>query len=350
MRVPSLRTKIDTQLLRAAMNAPPRVQRLLSGRAVVRDGQTLAPETQLMLRLQVVAREPRVEDLPLPTARAALVRQAQMIGGDLPIGAVRELVVPGADGPLKARLYTPLARLRDKTMPTLLFVHGGGYMFGDLDSHDAPCRFLAENAGVQVLSIEYRLAPEHPFPAAAEDVAAAFRWLVAHATEIGADVDKLAIGGDSAGGNLAAVTAITAAREGLPLAFQLLVYPGTDFTTETRSRKLFVNGFYLNKGFIDSAQQAYLPGAADRADPRASVLLSADFPKGLAPAYVVTAGFDPLRDEGEAYAQLLAEHGVTVDAKRYPSMIHGFLNFVGCGHEAPAYNREIAERLRLALR
>jgi acetyl esterase len=347
----SLKARIDAVVLRGAMNLPVRLQRVLAGRPVRLDGNTLAAELQLMLRLQEVVREPKIEELPLPEARAMLVHQAQLVGGDVPIGSVRDLVVDGAEGRLRARLYVPeaLVRASSPASPLLMFIHGGGMMYGDLASHDAPCRFLAEQAGVRVLAIDYRLAPEHQFPVAVEDCAAAYRWLVAHADELGADPARLAVGGDSAGGYLAATTAVTAAEEGLPLAFQLLVYPATDFTQVSRSRELFAEGFFLSQRFMDGAQNAYFPPGTDLADPQASVLMRAKFPDGLAPAFVATAGFDPLRDEGEAYAALLAEHGVPVESERYPDLIHGFLNTVGCGRRCRAANAEIAARLRQAL-
>jgi acetyl esterase len=347
----SVRERFIGKLLRTAMDLPPRAQRMLAGRPVRRDGLTLATDVQTMLRLQALGREPRIEDLPLQRAREALVRQARWVGGSLPIGATRDLTVDGAAGPLPARLYVPAALVSAPapTSPLLMFIHGGGMMYGDLASHDAVCRFLAEQAGVRVLAVDYRLAPEHPFPAAVEDCAAAYRWVVAHGPEIGADPARLAVGGDSAGGYLAATTAVTAAEEGLPLAFQLLVYPATDFTAESASRRLFATGFFLSKRFMDGAQEAYFPPGTDLFDPQASVLKRQKFPDGLAPAYVATGGFDPLRDEGEAYAALLAEHGVEVGSTRFPGLIHGFLNVVGCGREALAANTEIARRLREAL-
>ena len=171
-----------------------------------------------MLRLEKLARIPQAETLPLAEARAELLRQQRMAGGHQHVGAVRDLKVDGAEGQLLARLYTPTERLGADPAPTMLFIHGGGWMYGDLESHDAPCRFLAEKSGVQVLAIDYRLSPEHKFPAAVEDCRAAYRWLVEHADEVNADPERLAVGGDSAGGALSASTAVWAAEQGLPLA------------------------------------------------------------------------------------------------------------------------------------
>jgi acetyl esterase len=230
-----------------------------------------------------------------------------------------------------------------------MFFHGGGWMYGDLESHDPACRFLAEQSGVQILSVDYRLAPEHRFPAAVADCQAAYRWLATHTDEVNADITRLAVGGDSAGGSLSASTAIWAAEQELPLAFQLLIYPGADFVERAESRRMFGEGFVLTEVFMNGAEQAYFAPDADKSVPDASALRRLDFPEKIAPAYVITGGFDPLRDEGEAYARLLSEQGVAVETKRYPSMIHGFLHFVGIGREARSYNLEIAQHLRRAL-
>jgi acetyl esterase len=332
--------------LTAATALPERVQRLLAGRPVVRDGQTLAVDTQLMLQMKRLAREPGPETLPIPQARRAVLRQSALVGGDQPIGAVRDLPV----GDLPGRLYVPSAKAEGTPAgePLLLFFHGGGWVYGDLDSHDAVCRFLAERSGVQVLAVDYRLGPEHPFPAAYNDAVAAYHWVVDNAPSLGVDPQRLAVGGDSAGGNLAAVTALAAAEQGLPLAFQLLVYPGTDMRGGTESRALFGEGYYLTTGFIDIAREGYTPDPATHTDPRVSPLL-AEIPAGLAPAYVCTAGYDPLRDEGEAYARKLADAGVEVELKRFSDQIHGFFNVVGVGRTSRAAVAEIAGRLRAAL-
>ncbi|GAA4708242.1 alpha/beta hydrolase [Nocardioides conyzicola] len=331
--------RVNTIGLRVALALPPRVQRVLAGRRVVVDGAPLAVDTQLMLRMQRLVREPGAETLPIPDGRRAVRRHARMAAGHQPVGAVRDLTVAG----LPARLYTPsLSR-----GPLLVFFHGGGFMYGDLESHDAPCRHLAEQSGVRVLAIDYRLGPERPFPAAYDDAVAAYRWVVEHADDLDVDRARLAVGGDSAGANLAIGVAIEAARAGLPLAFQLLVYPVTDAVRDTASARLFADGFYLTKAFMDLAGECYV-GDTDPRDPRVSPAY-ADLPPGLAPAYVATAGFDPLRDEGEAFAGRLAEAGVPVELRRYDDQIHGFFNVVGVGRSARAANAEIAAALRAGL-
>ena len=348
--MPTLPPTVEALVLRALLGLPPTLQRLLVRKPIVLDGQALSTETQLMLRLEQVARMPVVEELPLEEGRRALGHQASLVGGRQHVGALRDLVVPGAEGDLPARLYIPSSRVGPDPAPTLLFLHGGGWVYGDLESHDAACRFLAERSGVQVLAVDYRLAPEHPIPAAVEDARAAYRWLVKNTDQVNADPERLAVGGDSAGGNLAALVALTAAEEGLPLRMQLLIYPATDFSQRSRSRHLFEEGFFLTDRFMVQCEDWYLPQGHDRTDPVASVLLTKPLPEGLAAAHVVTAGFDPLRDEGEAYADLLAAHGVPVTRKQYPGMIHGFFNIVGVGREARAHNEEIADVVGAALR
>ena len=323
---------------------------MLVGAPVVIEGQELASDLQLMLRFQALSGRKPAEQRPWPEGREELALQSRVVGGTQPIGAIRDIVIDGPGGPLPLRLYTPAARLNEDRVPTMLFIHGGGMVYGgDHGTHDAACRFLAEQSGVQLLSVDYRLAPEHPYPAGVEDCIAACDWMFAHAAEIDADPDRLAVGGDSAGGFFSAVVAIHAAEAGQHLAFQLLIYPVTDFVNESASRRRFNQGFFLTREFMDRATDAFLPDHTDRARPEVNLIARDGFPEGLAPAYVATAGFDPLRDEGEAYAALLAEHGVAVEAKRFPGMIHGFLNVVALGTQAPACNREIAARLRAAL-
>lgn len=334
--------RLEALTLGAALALPERVQRALVGGPVVLDGQPLDTGTQLMLRLQRLAREPAVETLPIPEGRLALNRQSALVGGSQPIGSVRDETIAG----VPARFYEPTDA--PETGSLLVFFHGGGFIYGDLDSHDALCRFLAERAGVRVIAVDYQLAPEARFPAAYDDCVNAYAEILERADEWRVDRDRIAVGGDSAGGNLATLVAIEAARRGLPCAFQLLIYPLTDMAGTTKSRVLFADGFYLTERFIDLASDSYVPDPSQRSDPRASPL-RADLPAGLAPAHVVTAGFDPLRDEGQAYAERLAAAGVVVQHVGYPTLIHGFVNMVGVGRTARSAVVEIAEALRAGL-
>ena len=336
-----LRTRLERIGLSGAMALPESTQRALAGRRVTVDGNTLATDVQLMLRLQRLARLPGAEELPLAEGREVLRTTTAHTGGDQPIGSVRSLEV--AD--LPARLYLPEGA--PPVGPLLVFFHGGGFWCGDLDSHDSICRFLAKQAGVRVLSVAYRLAPEHPFPAAHDDAAAAYAWTVEHAAELGADPARLGVGGDSAGGNLAAGVAIEAARHGWPCAVQLLVYPATQAGRETRSAELFARDFYLTRDFMARSDLLYAKGVPSD-DPRLSPLY-AELPGGLARALVYTAGFDPLRDEGEAYADRLRAAGAEVDHTRFDDQIHGFVNIVGVGRTSRAANLRMARALGSAL-
>ncbi|THJ02382.1 alpha/beta hydrolase [Nocardioides sp.] len=327
------------------MGLPEKVQRPLAGRPVVRDGQTLATDLQLLLRLQSLARR-RDEQVPIEKMRDDLRHESGIVGGRQPIGAVRDLEVAGRP----ARHYLPTAPVvpRRSLGPLLVFFHGGGFMEGDLDSHDAPCRVLAERSGVPVLAVDYRLAPEHTIPAAHEDAYDAFRWIHKNAEDLRADPARVAVGGDSAGANLAAWVAIAAARDGVPVAWQMLVYPCADALRDNDSARIFSEGFYLTKEFMDRANSSYTSDPSQLLDERLSPV-RAELPEGLAPAFVATAGFDPLRDEGEAYARRLADAGVSVELERFADQIHGFLNIVGVGRTSRAAVLEIAGRLRAAL-
>ena len=242
-------------------------------------------------------------------------------------------------GPRAARVYRPAV---EGTAPTVLFIHGGGFVIGDIDTHDDHARRICRDVGAVVVSIDYRLAPEHPFPAGHDDCVAALRWVHAHIAELGGDASRVAVAGDSAGGNLSAAVAIAARDEDLPLAAQLLIYPGTDFTeTEHASRVENAEGLFLTSTDMLWFRDQYLGTEAEAlaTDPRASVL-SATSLAGLAPAVVGTGEFDPLRDEGNAYASALGKAGVQVSHHQYPGMIHGFF---GLGHVSVAADRATGE-------
>ncbi|MBF6621517.1 MAG: alpha/beta hydrolase [Patulibacter sp.] len=326
-------------------------RRFRVGRPIRMDGQTLDVATQTMLGVRARMKYPSWHEQSFAEGRATMRREALLAAGPaIPVAAVEELEVDGGDGPLPARLYRPGGpneptvtwQAEDERLPLLVFFHGGGFILGDLDSHDAVCRMFCRFGGMLVLSVAYRLAPEHPFPAGVDDAIASFRWAVDNAASLGADADRIAVGGDSAGGNFSAVVAQADARSERPaLALQVLLYPAVDFVDRSASRERFGRGFYLEAGSMDWVEANYLPPEAtqseefDRADPRLSpVRASVDDLRGVAPAIVVTAGFDPLRDEGEAYARRLSEAGVPVLARRIPDLIHGFANTLGVGRRS----------------
>ncbi|OFJ54716.1 alpha/beta hydrolase [Mycolicibacterium grossiae] len=322
---------------------------LLGGRRVTLDGNTLDTTLQLVLGVQNASGvSGLVASDDVTVARAQLRALAKKIDPAIAVD-VAELTVPGPAGDLGARHYAPPGSTGGE--PLLVFFHGGGFVVGDLDTHDALCRLLCRDAGVHVLSVDYRLAPEHKAPAAGEDCYAAYRWAVAHAADLGADPARIAVGGDSAGGNLATVVCQTARAAGdVPLpALQLLIYPATNFAEDTRSKTLFAEGFFLTKPHMDWFRDNYLLGASvDVADPRISPLLADDL-SGLPPAIVVTAGFDPLRDEGNRYADALAAAGVPVDRREYGSLVHGFANFFAMGGGSATATADVAAALRAHL-
>ena len=335
---------LQRRLLLTLLAAPAPLRRLVTGAPVVVDGRTLDPELQLVLRLQRLTGE-RVLDPSddVERIRAEMRHQTQVIGGTPPIGCVEDLAVPGPAGPVPVRLYVP--RGAPAVTPLLVFCHGGGWVEGDLDTHDPLCRVLAEQAGVRVLAVDYRLAPEHPCPAAVDDAWAVVQWAVREAAMLGADAGRVGVGGDSAGGNLAAVVAQRAAGSGLQLASQLLIYPATDMVERRPSRHRLSKGFFLTDPFMDFAEASYVPDVARRRDPVASPLRAPDL-SGLAPAVVITAGFDPLRDEGDEYAAALAAAGVPLEHWCEDAMTHGYTSFTGAGRSTAAAVARVAAAVR----
>jgi acetyl esterase len=348
--VPSTRSvglRAQAAVARGVAALPDPLLRRLLGPAVVRDGQQLHVEAQLALRLLELRGAPELATLDVADVRRRSRADAEAFGGPrLSVASVEQTTVRGANGPLPARLYVPE---REVSRSMLVYFHGGGFVVGDLDTHDNLCRFLARQAGVRVLSVQYRLAPEHRFPAAIEDAVTAFRFTVEHAPELGTDPGRVAVGGDSAGGNLAAGVAMLAKAGECPQpALQLLLYPWLDLSSKRPSYRLFADGFYLREADLDWYRDHYLREVDDALDPRCSPLLAADF-RDLAPAYVVTAGFDPLRDEGEEYAERLSAAGVPAALRRHEGLIHGFANAIGVGHAAREALLEAAGALRFAL-
>lgn len=319
--------------LRVLPKIPDRVKRvLLGGRRVTIDGNTLDTTLQLMLTAQNAARAGGlVASSDVTVARSEITKLSQYLDPGIAV-TTTDITVPGPAGPLRARHYQPDGT---GTAPLLVFFHGGGFVVGGIESHDAPCRQICRDAGVHVVSVEYRLAPEHPAPAAADDCYATYLWCVENAARLGADPSKIAVGGDSAGGNLAAVVSQMARDRHAPLpALQLLLYPVTNFAGDTRSKVLFAEGYFLSKIDMDWFRANYLAESVlDPADPRVSPLLAEDL-SGLPPALVLTGGFDPLRDEGDAYAAALAAAGVPVDHRTYGSLVHAFANFFPLGGDS----------------
>jgi acetyl esterase len=350
--LPRLPPRAEHRILKRVCGLSPRAQWRLFGAPPTIDGQTLASDTHTLIRIaELVESTSFLSGMSVAEARANARHEAKVTDAQPPIPMLRvqELEIPGPGGTILARLYVPGGLAPDTPMPLTIFFHGGGWVIGDLDTHDGVCRFLAAAAGAAVLAIDYRLAPEHPFPAAVEDAWAGFAWVASNAPELGIDPDRIGIAGDSAGANLAAVVCLLArAGAGAMPAMQLLIYPPTDAAADLPSRRLFAEGFLLTKDDMDTFQRHYLPPGTDAADPRASILLAPDL-SGLPPAYVATAGFDPLRDEGEAYALRMREAGVQVALRRHSDLIHSFANQTAISRTARGAMLEAAGALRMGL-
>lgn len=325
---------------------------LLGGRSITVDGNTLDTTLQFTLAAQQASGlAGLVADFSPETgvavSRAALRATAAMMNPRIHAD-VTEISIPGPAGPIPARRYVPDGTGAATTPALLLYFHGGGFVIGDLDTHDSLCRLICRDGGIQVVSVDYRLAPEHKAPAAIDDAYAAYRWALDHASGLGAT--QIVVGGDSAGGNLAAVVAQQARDSELPLpALQLLLYPVTDWSSETRSKTLFADGFFLTRRDMDWFAAHYLDGAEVTAeDPLVSPLLSEDL-SGLPPALVLTAGFDPLRDEGNRYARAMRDAGVVVDLREERSMIHAFASFFPLGGGSATATSAMISALRAHL-
>ncbi len=305
----------------------------------------LHDQARAVLDAMVRAGVAPIGTLPPVEFRAAVVARRVPPRRPEPIHHVEDRVAVTSAGPLPVRVYRPSA---EAGLPILVWFHGGGWVIGDLDGPDLSLRKISNRARCVVVSVDYRLAPEHRFPAAVEDCFAATRWVGEHATELGGDRARLAVGGDSAGGNLAAVVALIARETGLlPLVHQSLVYPVTNFDLSTPSYADNGDGYLLTRAAMKYYWAHYLGPDSDGSDWRASPLRAADL-SGLPSAHVVTAEFDPLRDEGEAYASALRDAGVRVVAKRYDGMIHGFLGMTEAIDDAERMVTEVATELREA--
>lgn len=312
---------------------PPWLKRLLAGgRRITIDGNTLDPTLQLMLAAQRGTGTGGLSASGDPEVARALMRSSHAVMASEIEVSTEDIMVPGPESPLRTRHYRPDV---DGIAPLLVFFHGGGFVVGDLESHDGLCRMICRDAAIHVLSVDYRLAPEHKAPAAVDDCFAAYRWALGHAAELGADPARIGVGGDSAGGNLAALVALHSRDEGIAQpVLQVLLYPVVDLAEGTRSRKLFSDGFFLSKRDRDWFTDLYLGGSVVAADDaRISPVRAADL-SGLAPALVLTAGFDPLRDEGNAYAAALRAAGVAVDHRQFDTLAHGFASIASFGGDS----------------
>ncbi len=312
----------------------------------------LDPEVQAIVDAGKAANPnpPPISQVPVELFRAGyvMIGQTQATQG-IACDQVEDIEIPGPAGPIPARTYAPTGS-SDAVLPGLIYIHGGGFTIGNLDSHDSLCRQLSNSAGVRVIALDYRLAPEHKYPAAIEDCLAASEWIFNQAADLKLDPARIAMGGDSAGGNLTAVLCNHFASEGGPqVKFQLLIYPATDRTVETPSRQQLQKGVTLDVDTLAYFDNCYLGGLdVNIADPRLSPALAADHSK-VPPAHIITAEYDPLRDEGKAYADLLNAAGVSASYQCYDGMMHNFIMQTGVVSRAHQAVEDISAVLKQAL-
>jgi acetyl esterase len=305
----------------------------------------LDPQVRDFLDRLAAANLPPVEEQPVAEARAQMDLSTHFLGPLPRVARVEDRLIQGPDGSLRVRIITPLDD-GTEPRPVMVYFHGGGWVLGNIESHEGICRALANAAGVSVVSVDYRLAPEHKFPAAALDAYAALIWVAASANEFGADPARMIVAGDSAGGNLAAVSCLMARDHRGPIPIhQVLIYPVMDFNPERPSYKECAEGFFLTRTEMIWYWDHYVKSPGDRRHPYASPCQSTDL-SGLPPALVITAEFDVLRDEGEDYARQLQAASVPVKLHRYDGMIHGFVRRYHFFYQGKAAVEEIGRELR----
>ena len=322
--------------------------RLLDGHRIRRGTRTMDPKAQIVGEFVKSIRVPGYFP-PLPELRQQLRTMVTLMDEPAPaLARIENVRIPGPAGEIPARVYSARAA-GGALLPTVAYFHGGGWVQGDLETHHGLCARLAKHAGVLAVAVDYRLAPEHKFPAAVDDCLAAYTWLRAHGRELGADPARVAVAGDSAGGNLSAVVSQLAAAGGGPVpSCQALIYPAVDFSFETESHRDMADGHVIPRDRVLWYIEQYLRSEADKADLRASPLRAPSL-AGQPPAMIVTAGFDPLRDEGRAYADRLRQAGVDVVYREYPGQIHAFVSLTRAIPQGLACTLEIADYLRQRL-
>ena len=321
--------------------------RFLDGHRISMGNRTMDPKAQIVGEFVKSIRVPGYYP-PLPELRQQLRVMVSLMDEPAPaLARIEDISIPGPAGNIPARVYSSSAAKTPQ--PAVVYLHGGGWVQGDLETHHGLCARLAKHAGVLVVAVDYRLAPEHKFPAAVDDSVAAYRWARAKGRDVGADTARVAVAGDSAGGNLSAAVSQLAVAEGSPVpTCQVLIYPAVDFSLDTASHREMVEGHVIPRERVLWYMEQYLRSDADKNDLRASPLRAASL-KGQPPAMILTAGFDPLRDEGRAYADRLREAGVDVVYREYPGQIHAFVSLTKAIPQGMVATLEIADYLRRRL-
>ena len=313
----------------------------------VADQARLDPQARASIERASRSAGPALSSVGVDEARR-LYRESRLAFAPPPVAVqeTRDFSIAGRGDAIGARYYRPLGTKPGEAPPAVVYFHGGGWTCGDLDTHDSVCRGIAAHGYCAVVAVDYRLGPEHKFPAAVEDAVTALQWVAANASSLGVDAARIVVAGESAGGNLAAVAALALRDPGPRLAMQVLVYPVTDQAADTDSLRRFAQGYSLTRELLQWYQRNYLRDERDRSDWRASPLRAKDHSR-LPPAYVITAGFDPLLDEGKAYAERLAQAGVDVTYECFEGQIHGFLPMAGAIAAAHHAHYRIGQMLRM---
>ena len=328
MELKEIARQLQGKAANLALRMPISWVNILTRAPITVDGRTLDTRTQWFLQLLARSRQPAMHQMTVREARTEFDSVLPLLGGrPAPVGEIVDRTIAGPGGRLRVRIYRPAGSVA-RLLPTVLYFHGGGWAIGSLEAYDLPCRFFCARSGCAVVAVDYRLAPEHKFPAGLDDAIASFRWLAANAEEMGIDAGRIVVAGDSAGATLAAVVAQLVRGEARTPCLQWLIYPATDLAAETPSHVSCGEGFLLTRADMEWFHGLYLNDASEAADPRVSPLRAADL-AGLPPALIFTAGLDPLRDEGQAYADKLTAAGVKTVHREFDSLIHGYVGMRG---------------------
>jgi len=328
MQMKEIARELQGTAANLALRMPIAWVNILAGPPVTVDGRTLDGRTQWFLQLLARSGQRPLHELGVAQARKEFdIFQTVLGGRPAPVGEIIDRTIAGPAGRMRVRLYRPAGTVA-RLLPTILYFHGGGWVIGSLEGYDLPCRFFCARTGCAVVAVDYRLAPEHKFPAAVDDAVASFHWLAEQAVGLGMDPARIVVAGDSAGGTLAAVVSQLVRGQPRAPCLQWLIYPATDLAADTPSHRSCAKGFLLTQDDMAWFRDQYLNEAGEVADPRVSPLGAPDL-AGLPPALVFTTGFDPLRDEGQAYADRLAAAGVKTIHREFDSLIHGFVGMRG---------------------